>query len=295
LRASITTPATGTARLWRQLVAPIDPAAAAEALLGLPHATARHLLAVAMATSPEADELVDGILVILRSLAVSTATRPIRCEGEIRGPVLWSETMAARSASPGAGGVYICSSPSRAYDTDENRVLVAALTRLYRAANAATLEITGPIQPPAADVHRARHNGDLVRRALEHRSLQAVTRIRPTGRMVQKARTGSKAAVFRTAVALLKRSWAETGADDLDPYLDDATRADHALAAEVVDRLHATGALTGRLAVAGGVVSGGPFTYRHPASPAVTEHRHPPGVEVDGRTVTTLDEVSTTR
>jgi hypothetical protein len=98
----VVAPETGLHRLWRRLAVPVDPVHAAEALVGLPPANARVLLAVALAASPEADELVEGIPGLLRSLAVSTTARPVRCDGEIRGPVLWSETMAARAARPGA-------------------------------------------------------------------------------------------------------------------------------------------------------------------------------------------------
>jgi hypothetical protein len=281
-------------RLWRRLAQPVDPVAAAEVLAGIPHLNARLLLAVAVATSPEAEELIDGIPTVLRSLAVSTATRPIRCEGEIRGPVLWSETMAARAASPGAGGVFVCSSPMRAYDTDENRVLVAALTRLYRAALAAELAVEHDPRPAAQDVHRARRNGDVVRRAMEHRSLQAVTRVHANGRMLQKARTGTKAGVFRTAVALLQRSWAESGADDLDSYVDAETRIQHDLAADVLDTLDARGNHPGRLLVSGGSLTGGAFTFRHPRSPAVLEQGLPAGVFIGGRPVTSLTDVPAT-
>lgn len=279
-------PESGLHQLWRRLAVPVDPVLAAEALVGLPPANARVLLAVALAASPEADELVEGIPGLLRSLAVSTTARPVRCDGEIRGPVLWSETMAARAASPGAGGVFICSSPVKAYDTDENRVLVAAFHRLHRAALAAEIDIEGEPRPSEADRRRARQNGERIRRALEHRSLQSVTRTRPNGRMLQKTRSGTKAGVFRVAVALLQRSWAEVGAEDLEPFLDDATRADHAVAVAVVRRLHAEGRLTERLRLVDGAVTSGPFSYRHPASHAVTELGRAPGVHVDEVLVT---------
>lgn len=280
--ASLSAPMTGLQRLWRRLALPVDPVVAADALVGLPPANARVLLAVALAASPEADQLVEGIPGLLRSLAVSTTASPVRCDGEIRGPVLWSETMAARSASPGAGGVFICSSPVKAYDTDENRVLVASFHRLHRAAMAAEIELDGPPAPSEADLRRARHNGERIRRALEHRSLQAVTRVRPSGRMLQKARTGTKAGVFRVAVSLLQRSWAEVGAEDLEPFVDAETREEHARAADVLDQLHAEDRLTERLRIVDGEVQSGPFTYRHRRSVAVLERGLAPGIHVAG-------------
>lgn len=286
--SDLVAPDTGLHRLWRRLALPVDPIVAAEALVGMPPANARQLLAIALATSAEADELVEGLPGLLRSLAVSTTTRSVRCDGEIRGPVLWSETMAARSASPGAGAVFICSSPVKAYDTDENRVLVASLQRLLRAANAAENVVDGPHVPDEADLRRARHNGERVRWAMEHRSLQAVGRVRPSGRMLQKARTGTKAGVFRTAVALLQRSWAEVGADDLLPFVDAATQEQLDLAVAVLDRLYADGRIDTRLRIIDGSVVGGPFAFRHPGSHAVLERGEPAGVHVDGHPVTAV-------
>ena len=60
------------------------------------------------------------------------AERPIRSRGEVRGPVLWSETMSARPPSFGDPDLFVCTSPQRDYDTAENRVLVRALRVLGR-------------------------------------------------------------------------------------------------------------------------------------------------------------------
>lgn len=286
----IVAPTSGLQRLWRRLALPIDPVAAGDALVGLRPANARQLLAVALAASPEADELLERLPTVLRSLAVSTTSKPVRCDGELRGPVLWSETMAARSASPGAGGVYICASPIKAYDTDENRILVAALHRIMRAARAAESPEESRHAPRNDDLRRARHNGEQTRQALQHRSLQAVSRVPPTGRMMQKARTGSKASVFRTAVALLNRSWAEVGADDLRPFIDERTATEHSLAADVVDVLMARGRIRGRLHIEDGMLVAGPFAYGHPEREAAA-HGARSGVLVDGRQISSLAEI----
>lgn len=286
----MTAPATGLQRLWRRLALPVDPVAAGDVLVGLQPSNARQLLAVALAASPEADELLENLPKVLRSLSVSTTSHPVRCEGELRGPVLWSETMAARSASPGAGGVYICASPVKAYDTDENRILVAALLRILRAARAAESPDEARHAPRTDELRRARHNGELTRRALEHRSLQAVSRVPPSGRMMKKARTGTKASVFRTAVSLLNRSWAEVGADDLAPFVDEPTRIEHLLAADVVDVLDARDRLRERLRIEDGMLVGGPFAYRHPHREAADDDARS-GVFVDGRRIESLAEL----
>lgn len=272
---------TGLERLWRRLAQPVDPTEAAHALCGLLPGNARQLLGVALAASPEADALLDGMGRLLRSLAVSTTSRPLRCEGEIRGPVLWSETMAARAASPGAGGVFICASPRRAFDTDENRVLVAALGRIVRAARAADPPEAGPVRPPKAALRRARANGDRARRALEHRSLAGVPRGHVTGRMLHRTRTSTKAANFRPAVAVVQRSWAEHAPVDLAPYVDADLAAEHRLAADVLDVLDAREAIgDGRLRIVDGVAVAGPFAYAARV-----------GVTVAGRRITDVLDV----
>ncbi len=80
-----------------------------------------------VATSPEAEALLEAMPKTVRSLATSLQTQTERCLGSLRGPVLWSETMSARASSFGDEGLFVCKTPSRAYDIDENRVLVAAL------------------------------------------------------------------------------------------------------------------------------------------------------------------------
>src|SRR5688572_17819644 len=123
-----------TIELWYRLARPFDAVSAVEALTALYPTTARQLVGMCLATSREADALLDRMHEIVRSLSIATTTVPVRHEGEVRGPILWSETVAARSASPGAGNVFVCASPVKAYDTDQNRVLRFALSRVRDAA-----------------------------------------------------------------------------------------------------------------------------------------------------------------
>jgi hypothetical protein len=274
--------------LWRRLASPVDPIAAADVLVGLRPANARQLLAVALAASPEADNLCEALPHVLRSLSISTTQRIVRCDGEIRGPVLWSATMAARSASPGAGGVFICASAIRAFDTDENRVLVAALGRIVRAARAADSPVVGSHKPPSYDLRRAKLNGDRARRALDNRSLKSVARGPVDGRTVFRARTGAKAAVYRTAIELLQRSWAEVGAEDLAPFVDERTYVEHHLAADVLDLLELRGEPIGPLKLVDGMVVGGRFAYGHPGRDGGDRRA---GILVEDRTITSLTQL----
>jgi hypothetical protein len=224
-----------TVELWNRLVRPFDAAAAVEALTGLHATTARQIVGMRLATSREADTLLDRMHEIVRSLSIATTSSPARFNGEVRGPILWSETMAARSASPGAGNVFICASPVKAYDTDENQVLRHALARLRDAARDA--DPTGHSHGEDETIRRARYNGTRAIRALEHRTLAAVSTVRPTGRAVQKARTGTRARSYRPAVALLERAQEPIVATDVANYCDDHTRRQHGLLLAIADRL----------------------------------------------------------
>ena len=106
-------------------------------------------------------------------------TEPERCYGELRGPVLWSETMSARSASAGDPGLFVCATTTKAYDTDENRVLKAALDAIRRAGVDA---VHGSDTWHDDVARRARHNGNRASHLLEHRTLSGVPVTRVSGR-----------------------------------------------------------------------------------------------------------------
>ena len=248
--------ADATIELWRRLVRPFDAASAVEALTGVHSTTAKQVVGMRLATSREADTLLDHMHEITRSLSVATTSSPTRCEGEVRGPILWSETMAARSASPGAGNVFVCASPVKAYDTDENRVLRFALSRVRDAARDA--DPTGHSHGDDEAVRRARFNGTRAIRALEHRTLASVSTARPNGRAIQKARTGTRARSYRPAVALLEQSFEPLDAETVAERCDDHTRRQHGLLLALADQLG-----LGPFRVTGQWLENGPLRYVH--------------------------------
>jgi hypothetical protein len=224
-----------TVELWYRLARPFDAASAVEALTGLYPATARQLVGMNLATSREADVLLDQMHDIVRCLSIATTSSPTRCLGEVRGPVLWSETMAARSASPGAGTVFVCASPVKAYDTDENRVLRHSLSRIRDAARDA--DPTGHSHGDNEEIRRARYNGTRAIRALEHRTLASVSKVKPNGRAMQKTRTSSRSRIYRPAIDLLQRASNVIDAKTVAAYCDDHTRRQHGLLLAIADSL----------------------------------------------------------
>jgi hypothetical protein len=151
----------------------------------------------------------------------------------------------------------------KAYDTDENQVLVYALAVIRSAARAA--DPTGHSHGHDELIRRARYNGTRAIRALEHRTLASMRPRRPTARAVQKARTGLRARNYRSAVAVIERGSDPLETDVLVEQCDEHTRRQHGLLLALADRL---GEQT--LRVDGATVRAGDLRY-------VPAHRAEPG------------------
>lgn len=270
-------PGTGTAVVLARLIRPYDAARVVGALCGQPQRVARQLVGAVLSTSDEAEDLLDAMPSIVRSLSIATTDRPERCYAELRGPVLWSETMSARSASAGDPGLFVCSTTTKAYDTAENRLLKAALATIERAGRDATMNL----DPTSDDVvRRARHNELRARHLLEHRTLTAVPVTRVTGRAMRRTRAGSRRGTYQPAVALLRRAQDPVRPVHLEEWLNDAVVADHDLLARtLVAREARRGVRTTMRASRGGLVSG-PIRYDHLA-----------GVSIGGMLITAAEEI----
>jgi hypothetical protein len=214
---------------------------------------------------------------ILRSLAIATTDRPERCYGELRGPVLWSETMSARSASAGDPGLFVCTTTTKAYDTVENRVLKAALDTIERASHDATHGSDGHTTDAR---RRARHNELRARHLMEHQALAAVPVTRVSGRALRRTRAGNRRSTYEPAIDLLRRAHDPLRAPRLAHHLDAATLADHELLARSLEALDARSDTPVPLRTAQGGLVAGPVRYDHLA-----------GVTVDGVLITARDEI----
>jgi hypothetical protein len=253
---------TGLDLIWERLARPYDPEAVIEAVLGLPHRIVRELVGAAIATSDEAEALLDAMPGTLRSLAIATTDQPARCYGEIRGPVMWAETVAARSASAGDPGLYVCSTTAKAFDTDENRVLVAALDNVRRAGRRVADLDDGSIDESV--LRRARHNSDLALRYLEHRTLLDVPRSqRPSPRALHRTRSGTRKRSYLPALRMLERVREPFSKASLELFSDPRTTAQHDLVAAVIRALEARGYPLGPFHTNEGDLVAGPVRYRH--------------------------------
>ncbi len=268
---------TGLAVLVQRLARPYEPDRITSALIGVPSRVARQLVGAVLATSDEAEDLLHAMPTIVRSMAIATTDRPERCYGEIRGPVLWAETMSARSASAGDPGLFVCATTTKAYDTDENRVLKAALDQVRKAGRNAERGMDGYTDDV---VRRARHNGQHAARLLDHQTLAQVPVTRPNGRALRRTRAGSRRHTYSPALALLHRASEPVGPDHLNAFADARTQAQHDLLAATLVQLAAVTGTQHLLRSDHGGLTAGPVTFHHPGRRG--DPGHLDGITIDG-------------
>jgi hypothetical protein len=270
-------PGRGVGLVLDRLGRPYDPEKVAAALLGLPGRLARQLVGAVLATSDETEDLLAAMPSIVRSMAIATTDRPERCFGELRGPVLWGETMSARSASAGDPGLFVCATTTKAYDTDENRVLKAALATVHRAAG----NTEHGVDAHGDEVlRRARHNGQQAARLLEHQTLAQVPVVGPSPRALRRTRAGSRRHTYRPALAVLRRAGEPLTAEHFGAFADPRTQAQHDLLAATVAGLEARTGTRLVLRSDRGAIVGGPLRYHHPGRS--NDPDHVDGITVEG-------------
>lgn len=258
----MTDPPDAFAELWNRLGRPFDVVATVAALTGLSTAVVGQLVGTVIATSPEAETLLDELPTTVRGLATSIHTHAERCIGQLRGPVLWSETMSARASSFGDPDLFVCSAPSRAYDIDENQVLVHALVQVRDAAKLAT-EGANDRGYDDPQLRAARRNGNDAGRFLEHPSLARVSRGKPRPRAIKRTRTGKHHKAYDPALAVLERAASPVSAEDVRIWLDDRTRAQQYALMGLVTRLERGGGRLPDFRVERGALFSGPVQYYH--------------------------------
>lgn|GEM_PF-794046 len=254
--------------LWSRLSTPFNVLATVSVLTGLSRPAVGELIGSVVATSDETERLLDEFPRTIRSLATSMKTQAERCIGELRGPVLWSETLAARASSFGDEDLFVCAAPSRAYDIDENRVLVSALLAVRDAGRGAVEHIGGHRRYQDPVVRAAIRNANDAARFSEHPSLARVTRGKPSMRALKRTRTGKKKASYEPAVLTLERVAHPLSTDDVRQLCDRRTAAQHKVLMHLVHRLEAGGSRLPPFRAEGQSLYAGPVQYHHGARAA---------------------------
>jgi hypothetical protein len=221
------------------------------------------IVGMAVATSPEAERLLQTFPRTIRSLATSIHTNAERCIGSLRGPVLWSETMSARASSFGDDDLFVCSTPSRAYDIDENHVLVYALAEVRDAARLAA-DAAGASGGSSEATRTVRRHAVEATRYLEHPSLRSVSRKKPGARAIKRTRSGKHRKSYDAALGVVERAAKPLTPDEIRDWCDERTRAQHHVLMGVVNRLERVGSRLPAFRVEQGSLVAGPVQYSHP-------------------------------
>lgn len=250
-----------TTAIWQRLARPFDVGAMADVLMGLRPVIIDALSAVKLCSSQQADALLGAMPGLSRSLSTSVRAAALRCQGEIRGPVLWSETMSARASSFGDDDLFVCSAPQRDYDTPANRALVQALRAMHKAS--AALDLAPASWHGDDRLHRARSNSRAAHQWAEHPSLSGVSRDRVDARDLKRVRGGKSAARYAPALAVLEVAAEPVGPGELVRLCDAATLDHHELLMNVVDEVQARGLALPPFRVEGAALMAGPLTFIH--------------------------------
>ena len=254
-----------TAALWRRRTPGSNSVACAAALTGVDRFVLSDALSISLAASDEAAVLLDGMELRVRTLTTSVESDTERCINSVRGPVLWSETITARANALGNEDVFVCATPSRSFDTVENRVLVAALEAIAGAGKA----LQGPTGEKVSDEEAAR----IARVAAEahnwrrHHRLVDVRSTRLNGRDTARLRGGHRRSRMAPVLAVRDRVAEPFVAEDLDGLADAWTLRYHTFVLHTVDALSARFGQADHLTLADGGLWTGSTSFRHPAAP----------------------------
>lgn len=251
-------------RIWRRIRRPFNTPVAVEALVGFPPRTSQQLVAASVAGSSAASALMAAMPALIRSLSISTVSVPQRSVGQVRGPILWSETLAARSASAGDPGVFVCSTMERAYDTPENRTLAWALDLVVRGGKEIDKLHRHDVEEPPLFA-AARRNGDLALRFLDHRTLNSVRRRKPDRRSLAKIQHNSRRRAYQPVIDMLRVADEPLDIQTLRLFCDAETTAEHDLLIAVIDQIERRGIPVPPFLVAKHALEAGRVRYCHVA------------------------------
>jgi hypothetical protein len=263
-----------TAELWRRRPVGVPALVAAAALTGIDLARLSDATALALAASPEAAALLDGMELRIRTLTTTVETRIERCVHEVRGPIRWSETITARANALGNEDVFVCSSAHRSFDTAENRALVSALDAVARSGRA----LRGPVADLLDPLTRRRVErvaADAARWRADRR-LSGVRPARSEARERARLRSGHRLARLAPVLAVSARATEPFEPDDVAGLCDPATRVVHRMVLEVAQRTTSE-----PWRYVDGRWRAGPVTFRHPN----LDDGGPTGLRLDDRPV----------
>ena len=174
--------ASPTSAVWSRREPGSDSALCISALLGLPGDQAEDIVSVTVAGSDSAWDFLVQLDQSLSSMKVSSEHVAQRCVNSVRGSVLWSETITARASALGNEEIFVCSVPSRSFDTPANRWLAATVLSLSAAESALLRLSPDIIEAMSANSEHIARVADLASRRRSDKRLAGVRAELPTVR-----------------------------------------------------------------------------------------------------------------
>ncbi len=261
-----------TGWLWASRGRSSPAVGTASALLGHDAATLTDAVSIALGASVEAQRLLDGMELRIRTLPTGVSTDTERCVSSVRGPVQWSETITARANALGNDDVFVCAITNRSFDTVENRLLVSALDAIGRAERA----LRGPTGDKVPDDDAARIAAVAKEAASwrAHPRLKDVRSRRVVGRDLSRLRGGHRMNRMAAVLAVRSRVDEPFVDEDLIGLADPWTIRYHAFVAHVLGVLGQSLRLPSHHALSDAGLWWGSVSWRHPGAGGGT----PPGL-----------------
>lgn len=209
--------------LWARMAKPINLRGAVPSYTGIPRERVADLCSFAVALSEETAGFLDEMPKLRRKLPHTTSMRKVRCDGHLRGPILWSETVVAQSHSLASDDVFVCGMSRRDFDVGTNRLIAWHLAQTVTAGR----RIDGPAGQLLDQMGREliTDRATTARKFLKDDNLADVERRRLGAAEVRAIRTGPHAADFGPVLRLHERSRTPISPSDLSDLCDDLTRA----------------------------------------------------------------------
>lgn len=209
--------------LWSRMARPINLRGAVPAFTGIPRDLVADLCLFSVCLSHEAAQFLGDMPRMRRRLPHTTSMSKVRCDGHLRGPILWSETIVAQSHSLATDDVFVCGMSRRDFDVTENRLLAWHLHRIASAGR----RLDGPAGAllDAGGRETVTERAAAARRMLGDKNLAEATRKRLTSGEVRKVRNGVHRKDLDLALELHARSTAPINPADISDLCDEITQA----------------------------------------------------------------------
>ncbi|MCB1010967.1 MAG: hypothetical protein R2714_00240 [Microthrixaceae bacterium] len=254
-----------TEALWAHRDRRTPAVAAAHALTGLPTPMLEQASRISFAASAEFEAVLAGMDERIRALPSLLVSSSQRCVHEVRGPVLWSETITARANSFGDEDVFVCSAVTRSYDCAENRLLAWLLQRAGLAFKAARSAMGVHLDP--GERRRIEETAASARRWRETPRLRGVKPQRPSRLELARLRAPHRGSSGSSELLdAYHRSHQPFSGSDMAELTDLATLDAHAEFLE--EALTALGS-DFVFSCSGGTLRAGSLSWCHPANTAL--------------------------